>query len=288
MSILTSLRETLGAQPPGDAVADHIAYQQVGPVGIVTLARPDAHNALGLGGWRRLAALFSEAADDPTLRAMVVRGSGDRAFGAGADIHEFPRLRMSAGAAIDYNEAIAAALMSVMNVPIPVIAMVHGLAVGGGCELAAACDIRIAAAGAQFGIPIGRLGVTLGYVEAAALARLIGPAELKYLLFSGRLISAGDALRIGLVQRVTADPELVGETVSLLGAILSGSQVTMRAAKLVADMYGRPLTARDTERLTRLTIEAYDGSDLKEGVAAFREGRPPRFTDDGSREHGCA
>src|SRR5258708_4835281 len=132
MSIFASLSETLRTQPPDDTVVDHIAYQQVGSVGIVTLARPDLHNALNLAAWTRLAALFDGAADDPTVRAMVVRGSGDRAFGAGADIHEFPFRRMSAGAAIHYNEAIAAALTSVMRVPAPVIAMVHGLAVGGG------------------------------------------------------------------------------------------------------------------------------------------------------------
>jgi enoyl-CoA hydratase len=272
---VTPLADLLHADPAPGTVADHVACERSGAAAVVTLARPEAHNALGLAAWRRLATVFGDLARDEGLGAVVVRGAGGRAFGAGADIAEFPAVRMSAAAALDYNESIAAALRAVSAVPAPVIAMVRGLAVGGGCELAAACDVRIASADSRFGVPIGRLGVTLGYMEASALARLIGPAGLKYLVFSGRLVPADEALRLGLVQRVADD--VVAETVALVDAVLAGSAVTMRATKAVADMCGRPITPSDAERLTRFAVEAYDGDDLKEGVAAFVSGRAPTF-----------
>ena len=212
---------------------------------------------------------------------MVVRGAGDRAFGAGADISEFPQTRLGSAQALHYNESLARALNAVGTVPAPVVAMANGLAVGGACELAVACDVRVVAEGSRFGIPIGRLGVTLGYAEASAVARVVGPAMLKYLLFSGRIVDADEALRCGLVQRVVPTGQLVAETVALVEAVRASSEVTIRAAKLVADMCGRPLTAKDTEALTRSAVEAYDGADLREGVAAFIEGRAPKFSAEG-------
>jgi len=280
-----SLNQLLLDDVQPDAVRDHIGLQRHGPVAVVTLARPEQYNALSLASWRRLLSVFRGLSDRTDLRAVVIRGSGTQAFGAGADINEFPDVRLTPEAAVDYNEAIAAALQAVGALPIPVIAMIRGLAVGGGCELAAACDVRLAAADSRFGIPIGRLGVTLGYTEADALARLIGPAALKYLLFSGRLIGADEALRIGLIQQVVSADDLIDETVRLIEAIVSSAPITIRAAKLVTDMCGRPLTASDTEALTRITIEAYGGADLKEGVAAFQEGRIPEFPITGRNRH---
>jgi enoyl-CoA hydratase len=268
----------LGEDVDPDTVVDHIAVGRAGPVAVVSLCRPEHHNALSLASWVRLRSVFVAFAAERDLRTVVVRGVGGRAFAAGADISEFPDVRLTSKDAIGYNEAIAAALESVIALRVPVIAMIGGLAVGGGCELAAACDVRIACSDARFGIPIGRLGVTLGYTEANALVRLIGAAALKHLLFSGRLIPADEALRLGLVQQVVDRQELVSETTSLVETIVSSSEVTIRAAKLVADMCGRPLSARDTEELTRITIEAYDGPDLKEGVAAFEARRRPDFT----------
>lgn len=274
----TDLAALLAAEVEPESVEDHVAVELHGPVCLVTLARPEQHNVLSSASWRRLGAIFGELSKSSTLRAIVVRGSGRHAFGAGADIKEFREVRLGTAPALDYNEAIATALRAVSEIPAPVIAMIDGLAVGGGCELSAACDVRIASDRSRFGIPIGRLGVTLGYTEASAVARLIGPAALKYLLFTGRLFDADHAAAVGLIQHVVPPEDLHAETSDLLDAILDSSEVTIRAAKLVADMYGRPLSAADTETLTRLTTEAYDGADLAEGVAAFEERRAPSFT----------
>jgi enoyl-CoA hydratase len=261
---------------PGE-VADSVGLRLCGPMAVVTLSRPASHNALSFGSWLRIAQVFDELGGDRDLRAIVVRGAGERAFSAGANIEEFPALRMSAEAALDYNAAISNALEAVMGFELPTVAMVRGLAVGGGCELAAACDLRIAATDARFGIPIGRLGVTLGPSEARAIVRLIGPARLKDLLFTGRLVDASEALAIGLVNRVVPVEELAAATAAVVSAIVSSAPTTIRAGKLAADTSGRPLSHRDEDVLARLTREAYDGADLKEGVAAFLERRPPRF-----------
>jgi enoyl-CoA hydratase len=275
------IRRLLENEPPAGEVIDRVAIQRFELVAVVTLSHPAARNALNLASWQRLRAVFDELATDGALRAVVLRGAGGEAFAAGADIKEFPHTRMTAARAAHYNECIASALRAVAAIPVPVIAAVHGLAVGGGLELSAACDVRIAAETARFGIPIGKLGVILGYTEASMAARVIGAAGLKYLLFSGEFISADDARRLGLVQKVVPASHLTAETADLVARICRHSATTMRASKLVVDMVGRALTAADTDLLTRLGVEAYEGDDLVEGVAAFIDGREPLF---GTRE----
>lgn len=271
------LTAVLENDPPETLVVDRVAEQIVDNVVVITLANPEAFNALSLGSWRRLLAVFTGLCRREGLRAVVLRGAGPKAFAAGADIKEFPETRMTAAAAIEYNESIARALRAVAELPVPVIASVQGLAVGGGCELITACDVRIASTAARFGIPIGKLGVTLGYTETVSVSRLIGPAELKYLLFSGELISADDAHRIGLVQRLTEPDSLVDAVTTLVDRIRTQSALTLSAAKVVTGMVGRPLTDSDADILTRITVEAYEGPDLKEGVAAFSQHRAPMF-----------
>lgn len=278
MSDQAAIALRLSMAPELGTVEDNVALDETLPeVAIVTLDRPDKYNALSLASWTRLSTIFTQLASRPNLRVVVVRG-GAKVFGAGADIAEFPQVRMTGEHAIAYNETIARALTAVADLPVPVVAMVRGLAVGGGCELAAACDVRVSSDRSRYGIPIGRLGVTLGYIEAKAIVRLIGVGNLKRLLFEGELLDAAEAHRIGLVEYVVADTELESRTARLAATVVSNAAVTMRAAKLVADMCERPLTPRDTEQLVRATVEAYQGDDLKEGVAAFSERREPVFT----------
>ncbi|MET8206197.1 enoyl-CoA hydratase-related protein [Streptomyces sp. NPDC005373] len=276
-AVAEAVRAALAQDPPPAEVTDRVHLAQLGQVAVVTLAEPTAHNALALASWKRLKHVFDRLAGEPGLRVVVVRGAGRKAFAAGADIKEFPGTRLTAADATDYNESIARALRAVEELPVPVVAAVQGLAVGGGCELAAACDVRIASGRARFGIPIGRLGVILGYTETTALARLIGPSALKYLLFSGDLVDAGTAVGLGLVQRAVPEEDFEPTVADFVAGIVRQSAVTMRAAKLVTGMHGRPLTATDSELLSRLAVEAYEGDDLKEGVAAFGERRPAVF-----------
>lgn len=133
-------------QPPAEGVVDRVALQRHRNVALITLSHPQAQNALNLASWRRLKRLLDDLAGESGLRAVVLRGAGDKAFAAGADIKEFPNTRMSAADAAEYNESLAVCLRALTTMPIPVIAAVRGLAVGGGCELATACDVCIATA----------------------------------------------------------------------------------------------------------------------------------------------
>jgi enoyl-CoA hydratase len=272
-----ALRLLLDSDPRVEDVINRVAVQRHDSVAVVTLSHPAARNALNLAGWRQLRVVFTELASDRSLRAVVLRGAGTEAFAAGADITEFPHTRMTAAQASHYNDNISSALLAVTDIPVPVIASVAGVAAGGGTELCAACDVRIASESARFGIPIGRLGVILGYTEALVAARLIGPAALKYLLFSGEFITAAEALRLGFVQTIVAEGDLSTATAQLVGQICRQSPTTMRASKAVADMVGRTLTGADADLLSRLSAEAYEGEDLKHGVAAFIAGREPVF-----------
>lgn len=275
-SVLADLVQRLESGDPGD-VRDHVGLAIHERVAIVTLARPDRLNAMSLAAWRRVSDIIALTSSNADVRVTVLRGLGDRAFGAGADISEFASTRMTPAAALEYNEAIARALRSIEEFPRPVIAMVHGLAVGGGCELACACDLRICADDARLGIPIGRLGVTLGHTETRAVLRLIGPSRLKWLLMSGELITAKTALAIGLVDQVIPRAMLAKRTAGLVEAILGSSQATMHAAKVVTNMAARELLPEDTETLTRIAVDVYGGADLPEGVAAFLSHRDPKF-----------
>ena len=277
MTSIQELQNLLGRDPEDSCIKDFVGVQRIGPVGIITLARPEQLNVINLAGWRRILATAEEFAQDSELRVVLLRGAGPKAFGTGADIKEFPEVRMTAETAVSYNETLGKALRAVAAIPIPVIAVIGGLAVGGGLELSGSADVRIASRDSRFGLPIGKLGVTLGYSEAAGITRLIGPANEKYLLFSSRIVDAEDALRMGLIQQMVEREDLIAETVSLVQSILSTSAMTLRAGKLAIDMTQRDITPEDTEALARITVEAYSGADLREGVSAFTERRPAQF-----------
>lgn len=269
--------EFLSSESPGELI-DLVGYAEKHRVAVMTLANPDRANALNLAAWYRVAALADRVADSDA-RVVVIKGLGPKGFSAGADITEFPGKRMTASAALEYNEGVAAALRSLAGLDRPVVAMLRGLTVGGGCELAAACDLRICADDTRLGIPIGRLGVTLGYTETQTMVRLIGPSRLKLLLMTGELIAARDAYDFGLVDRVVPRASLEEATAAVVAAILESSSATIRAAKIVTNMATRDMTDTDTEILARIAVEVYSGPQLAEGVRAFVDRRPPQFPD---------
>ena len=289
----TPLRTVLAGEASDECVEGMIGLElaQVGAgrtTAVVTLSRPAQHNALSLAGWLRIGEVFESLLDDTSLRAVVVRGAGGRAFSAGADISEFPAKRLTADDADTYNAAIARALQAVQALPVPVIAMVDGLAVGGGCELAAACDIRIASSRSRFGIPIGRLGVTLGLTETRAVAGALGRANLMYLVASGKLIDATQAASMGFVQQVVEPEFLQDEVNALVANIAASSEVTIRSTKVTAALGLDPAVTDDHPTLRAFHEQAYGGADLKEGVAAFLAGRAPEFTTERTSGHGSA
>lgn len=253
-----------------------IAVRREDPIVEVILSRPQVKNALDLSGWQRLAAVFGELAAVDDGIVIILRGAAGN-LSVGSDISQFPKHRTGMALADHYNAAIDAALTAVGEVPHPVIAMIAGLAVGGGCELACAADLRVAAADAHFGVPIARLGVSIGAVEARTLLRVLTPARLKDLLLSGRMIDAEEAYRIGLVDRIVPAAELGSATRELAMAVANGAPLAARANKLTVNAVADGTVELMSSRIRELTIAIYEGSDLQEGIRAFVEKRPAQF-----------
>ncbi|MBL3670367.1 enoyl-CoA hydratase/isomerase family protein [Streptomyces sp. M2CJ-2] len=232
-------------------------------VATVVIDHPAKRNAMTTAMWRALPPLLDTLADDPGVRALVLTGEGGT-FCAGADIstlrgspREAQRLAVAA------EEALAA-------FPKPTLAAIRGHCVGGGAQLAAACDLRFAQEGAVFGVTPARLGIVYPASSTRRLVSLVGPSAAKYLLFSGELIDTGRALRTGLVDEVLPEGELDHRVAEFTRILASRSQLTQAAAKEFAN--GR------TDRDDHWGERAHGNGDTAEGVAAFLERRPPRFT----------
>ena len=247
---------------------------------VVAIANERARNALTLRMWSDLEKVFNDLSRDPSVRTVILRGAGTAAFAAGADISEFPDLRLTASQAAAYNAQLSRTLRSIAEIEVPTLAMLQGFTVGGGCEIAAACDLRISADNLAIGIPIGRLGVILGLTESRLLIRHVGASGLKRILFSGELFDAESARQMGLVNEVVPVQDLSKRVAVLADAITSSSPTVMRAAKVITDLAGN-VDDLAADRVQDLMLRAYDGADLREGVFAFLEKRPAVFSSSG-------
>ncbi|CAL9632933.1 Crotonyl-CoA hydratase [Streptomyces sp. enrichment culture] len=231
-------------------------------VATVVIRRPEKRNAMTAEMWRALPPLLARLADDPAVRVLVLTGEGGT-FCAGADISTLRGSpREAQGLAVDAEEALAA-------FPKPTLAAIRGHCVGGGAQLAAACDLRFAEEGALFGVTPAKLGIVYPSSSTRRLVSLVGPATAKYLLFSGELIDAERALRTGLVDEVLPEGGLGERVAEFARVLVSRSQLTQAAAKEFAD--GR------TDRDAHWAGQARGSGDTAEGVAAFLERRQPRF-----------
>ncbi|MFE1024051.1 enoyl-CoA hydratase/isomerase family protein [Streptomyces sp. NPDC058818] len=231
-------------------------------VATVVVHHPAKRNAMTAAMWRALPELLDALAGDPSVRALVLTGEG-ATFCAGADISTLREPAEDAqGLAVRAEEALAA-------FPKPTLAAIRGHCVGGGAQLAAACDLRFAEESALFGVTPAKLGVVYSASSTRRLVALTGPATAKYLLFSGELIDAGRALRTGLVDEVLPEGELGKRVAEFTRVLASRSQLTQAAAKEFAN--GR------TDRDAYWAAQARGSGDTAEGVAAFLERRQPRF-----------
>lgn len=246
-----------------------------GPVATISLNRPETRNALN----SEMRTALQESVDSLSSqrsesRAIVIRGKGDGPFASGADLSELSG--MGATGAREHFAEFEATLQAIETAPLPVIAMVRGHAVGGGCELASACDLRVSAESARWGMPLGRLGHTIDRQNLRRLLRLVSPADIKAMLFTDWLLSSGDAQRAGLVNWVVPDEELEEFTERLAETVSRKAPLGMAAAKQSLRELAAPELAErvDTEDPAAALFES---SDFGEGVLAFLERRSPNF-----------
>ena len=243
-----------------------------GRVWRITLNRPDQRNAVSGPMMELVRAALADSAADPDARAIVLAGGGDH-FCAGADVAELLEATGGPGA-IEYGRAFEEVLRAIGEHPLPVIARVHGAALGAGCQLVVACDLAVAAEDARIGIPSSRLGILINYENIERLALAVGMKRANEILFTGRALSGVEAAAWGLVNRAVAAAELGAAVEELAEAVAAGAPISVRGSK--RGVRGA-LLRRSPEGFDQMAADALASEDLVEGIAAFRERRPPEF-----------
>jgi enoyl-CoA hydratase/carnithine racemase len=260
---------------PTTATLENVLYEKKGAIAYVTLNRPKVLNALNQRTWQDLRAAFEDARDDADVRGVILTGAGDKAFIAGADISELAQVSaVQAERSSTYGQEV---LNLVENLGKPVVAAVNGFALGGGCETAMACTIRLATESARFGQPEVKLGVPPGGGGTQRLPRLIGKGRALQLILSGEMISAQEAYRIGLVNEVVPAADLISRAEAILKQISTNAPLAVRCSLEAVNK------GMETSQTEGLALEAsFFGlcsgtEDKQEGTRAFLEKRAPHF-----------
>lgn len=253
-----------------------IRVERDGSLGWMIFDQPARRNAITADMWQAIPGAAGELDDDPAIRVVVVRGEGDVAFISGADISEFGD-RRTGSAAEEYDRQNERAYQALAAVRKPVIAMVHGFCVGGGCAIALAADLRYAADDGVFGVPAARLGLGYGAGGIQKLVDTVGLPAAKEIFFTGRRFGAQEAHHIGLVNRVFPKADLEAEVRKIAGGIAENAPLTLRSAKLVFGELAADPARRDPDAVARSIHECYASDDYQEGVRAFLEKRRPVF-----------
>jgi enoyl-CoA hydratase/carnithine racemase len=272
---MASATATLASSPTTALTLANVMYEKKGAIAYVTVNRPKVLNALDTPTWKDMRTAFEDAQNDVTVRGVILTGVGDKAFIAGADISE-----LAHASAVDAERSSRfgqGVLDLIENLGKPVIAAVNGFALGGGCEMAMACTIRIAVDTAKFGQPEVALGLIPGGGGTQRLPRLVGKGRALQLILSGEMISAQEAYRIGLANEIVSAVDLITRAEAILRKIASNAPIAVRFALEAVN------TGVETSQSEGLLLEAsYFGlcaatEDKKEGTSAFLEKRAPQF-----------
>jgi len=257
--------------------AGKITAIREGGIGWLIFDNPARHNAISQDMWLQAEALLNDFESDPEIRIAIMKGAGDKAFVAGADISQFSKTLSDGEAARRTNEITGSARAKFASFRKPLIAMINGYCIGAGMAIATRADIRIAAEGSTFAIPAARLG--LGYIFEAArqLVDLVGPGFAKDIMFSARKLGTDEALRIGLINRIAPAGELEQVTREYAALLLANAPLSMQSSKLAINEALKDPAERDMERVEAEIWGCFDSEDFAEGRKAFMEKRSPMF-----------
>ena len=255
-----------------------LLMEKDGPIGWIIFNQPEKRNAVSQEMWELMPQYVKELAADDDIRVVVLRGAGEQAFVAGADISQFKDRRRNMADEEEYGRISARGQEALTTLAKPLMAMIHGFCIGGGVSIAINCDLRIASDDARFGIPAARLGLGYHYKGMDKLMKLVGPSYTKELFFTARTdFSAQDAWRMGLVNQVVPKADLERFTRDYAVTISRNAPLTIRSAKANVDQLVRPHDQRDLAMLDKLIADCFNSEDYQEGVKAFSEKRRPQF-----------
>ena len=252
-----------------------LRVERDGPIGRLVLDNPERRNAINADMWRAIAPAMAAFNADASIRCIVIRGEGTQAFAAGADISEFEKNRASEGDVKQYEAATSAAHHAIESSPKPVIALIHGFCVGGGLAVALSCDLRYADASSRFAIPAARLGLGYGVHGTGRLVATVGHAAAREIMFSARRYDAGEALAMGLVNRILPDAELDDYVRKVALELAANAPMTIAASKAVINALAEP--SGDFSAAETAVARCMKSEDYVEGRRAFMEKRAPAF-----------
>jgi enoyl-CoA hydratase/carnithine racemase len=262
-------------QALGEA-AEHLRVSHHQGVATIEVHRPAKHNAISYAMWQAFGRLMPVLADDDDVELVVIRGTPGGPFSAGADIAEFTTLRSDPAGAERYGLAVEAGEQAVIRFPKPTVALVEGFAIGGGTQLAIACDLRVCGESSRFGVTPAKLGIIYALPSTARLVETVGAAWARWILLTGELVPAEVALRIGLVHEVVPDDAVADRAYGLAAAVASRAQVSLRGGKAMIDRAVAGRTDEDDE-VQAMYHESWTSAEYAEGVAAFLGKRTPDF-----------
>ncbi|MEE8581746.1 MAG: enoyl-CoA hydratase [Myxococcota bacterium] len=257
-------------------MAGRVCFEKEGALGWILFDHPERRNAISTEMWREIPGVVEKLEAEPELRVVIMRGAGEVAFVSGADISEFEKSRSGVGAQ-SYDEDNAHAFAALANLRLPLIALIHGFCVGGGCAIALSADLRYAADDAVFAIPAARLGLGYGIGGLQALVNLVGYSAAKEIFFTARRFSADEAQRMGLVNAVLPKAELDSFVQKTAESIAANAPLTLRAVKLALGELTKSASLRDHEAVEAAIRACFESGDYREGVRAFLEKRRPEF-----------
>jgi enoyl-CoA hydratase len=257
---------------------DKMLARKEGRVGTMIFNNPERHNAVSLEMWQAAAQILDDFATDEEVRVVVLTGAGGKSFVSGADISKFEDERATREAVQRYNAATEKVYSAIATHPKPTIAMIQGYCIGGGLNLAVSCDLRFCSEGSRFALPAAKLALGYGYPGLKRFIDTIGPAHTKDIFFSARQFGAGEALAMGLVNRVVPDAELLSFVQEYATGVAGNAPLTVHAIKQISLEVLKPETERDLSRAAALVARCFASQDYVEGRQAFLEKRKPVFT----------